>query len=256
LRINKYSIIFVKQNNSKMKKQTTNREYNFPDADLYMQCVERIRYAERDITDFTSYSYGQDRIDAFKNVCAKFNELPSDDEMLGEQMEFTDKKKDAAEKLKTAIRGIMTRVEMKYHNRSGRYRKFGTTKMGDMSDPQLVFCGRRVARVARQQMVFLEEVGVTEAQVTKVLEAAKVFEDAINRKQDKAADRDIMVEVRTQFGNEMYRELIILCNIGKDIWVEKDTVKYEQYVIYESNNDQKKIRKAKLAKEEADKKEE
>ena len=253
MRINKYYSIFAKQNNSKMKKQTTNREYNFPDADLYMQCMERIRYAERDIVDLTTYNYGQDRIDAFIKVCSKFDGLPSDDEMLGEQMEFTTKKKDTSEKLKTAIRGIMTRVAMKYHNRSGRYRKFGTTKMGDMSDPQLVFCGRRVARVARQQMHFLDEVGVTEAQVTKVLEACKAFEDAINRKQDKSADRDIMVEFRTQIGNEMYRELIILCNIGKDIWIEKDTVKYEQYVIYESNNDQKKARKAKLAKEEADK---
>ena len=249
MRINKYIVIFVTQNNSKMKKQATNREYNFPDADLYMQCMERIRYAERDGVDFTTYNYGQDRIDAFIKVCKKFDELPSDDEMLGEQMEFTTKKKDTSEKLKTAIRSIMTRVAMKYHNRSGRYRKFGTTKMGDMSDPQLVFCGRRVARVARQQMPFLDEVGVTEAQVMKVLEACKAFEDAINRKQDKSADRDIMVEVRTRIGNEMYRELIILCNIGKDIWIEKDTVKYEQYVIYESNNDQKKARKARLAKE-------
>lgn len=253
MRINKYSIIFAKQNNSKMKKQATNREYNFPDADLYMQCMERIKYAERDIVNFTTYNYGQERIDAFKKVCEKFDQLPSDDEMLGEQMEFTQRKKEAAEKLKTAIRSIMTRVAMKYHNRSGRYRKFGTTKMGDMSDPQLVFCGRRVARVARQQMPFLEEVGVSEVQVTKVLEACKAFEDAINRKQDKSADRDIMVEVRTKIGNEMYRELIILCNIGKDIWIEKDTIKYEQFVIYESNNEQKKTRKAKLAKEAAEK---
>ena len=117
-----------------MKKQATNREYNFPDADLYMQCMERIRYAERDIVDFTTYNYDQTRIDAFKKVCNKFDEMPSDDEMLGEQMEFTTKKKDTSEKLKTAIRSIMTRVAMKYHNRSGRYRKFGTTKMGD--DPK------------------------------------------------------------------------------------------------------------------------
>ena len=47
----------------------------------------------------------------------------------------------------------------------------------------------------------------------------------------------------------MYREFIVLCNIGKDIWVDKDAVKYEQYVIYESNNDQKKARKERLKKE-------
>ncbi len=44
---------------------------------------------------------------------------------------------------------------------------------------------------------------------------------------------------------KLYQELIVLCNIGKDIWVEKDLAKYENYTIYESNNEQKKARKAK-----------
>jgi len=44
-------------------------------------------------------------------------------------------------------------------------------------------------------------------------------------------------------GNKLYDELIVLCNIGKDIWAEKDMTKYEQYTIYESNNDQKIARK-------------
>ena len=43
--------------------------------------------------------------------------------------------------------------------------------------------------------------------------------------------------------------MVDVCNIGKDIWVEKDPVKYEQYCIYESNNEQKKARKQRLAAE-------
>lgn len=232
-----------------MKKQPSNREYNFPDADLYMQCIERIRYAERDIADFTTYSFSQSRIQTFKDLCTKFDHLPSDDEMLGEQMEFTEKKKTASEHLKVAIRSIMTRVAMRYNNRSGRYRKFGTSKMGDMTDAQLLFCGRRVVRVSKQLLPFLEETGLSQIHIDKVQECARIFEDSINRKFDKVSDRDILVESRTDLGNEMYREFIVLCNIGKDIWVDKDPVKYEQYVIYESNNDQKKIRKAKLMKQ-------
>ena len=139
-----------------MKKQSTNREYNFPDADLYMQCMERIRYAERDIADFTTYSFGKERIQSFKDLCTKLDNLPSDDEMLGEQMDFTEKKKTASEQLKVAIRSVMTRVAIKYNNRSGRYRKFGTSKMGDMTDAQLLFCGRRVVRVALQLFPFLD----------------------------------------------------------------------------------------------------
>ena len=47
------------------------------------------------------------------------------------------------------------------------------------------------------------------------------------------------MERRTELGNKLYDELVTLCNIGKDIWAEKDKAKYENYTIYESNNDQK-----------------
>ena len=232
-----------------MKKQHVNRKHNFPDADLYLQCMERIKYAHRDIQLFEQYGYDLERLRKFKAMCDRLRELPDDDELLGDQMLMTDKKYEAAEKLKSAIRSVMTRVAMKYSNRSGRYRKFGTAKMGDMTDAQLLFCGRRVARVARQQLDFLAEVGVNEQIIQRVTDACRKFEHALNIQQDRVADRDIAVERRVEQGNKLYEELVTLCNIGKDIWHEKDPVKHEQYTIYESNNEQKIKRKEKLEKE-------
>jgi len=236
-----------------MKKQAGHRQYNFPDADLYLQCMERIRHAHRDLQYFEQYGYSKDRLKGFKSMCDKFRGLPADDELVGDQMVTTEKKYTAAENLKSAIRSLMTRVAMKYSNRSGRYRKFGTAKMGDMTDAQLLFCGRRVVRVARQQIDFLAEVGVNENVIKRVTDACKDFETALNIQQDKVADRDIAVERRVEQGNKLYNEMIVLCNIGKDIWAEKDPVKYENYTIYESNNDQKIARKEKLEKEKSEK---
>ncbi len=232
-----------------MKKQSLNRKYNFPDADLYLQSVERIRYAHRDIQYFEQYGYDLERLKTFKAMCDKFRTLPDDDELVGDQMVSTEKKYKAAEKLKTAIRSLMTRVATKYNNRSGRYRKFGTAKMGDMTDAQLIFCARRVVRVARQQIDFLADVGINENVIGRIVEACKDFETSVNIQQDKVADRDISVERRVEQGNKLYDELVILCNIGKDVWAEKDPVKYENYTIYESNNDQKIARKERLEKE-------
>jgi hypothetical protein len=230
-----------------MKKQNINRKHNFPDADLYLQCTERIRYAHRDIEIFKQYGYELERLKKFKTMCDKFRELPDDEELLGDQMLMTEKKFKAAEKLKVAIRSLMTRVAMKFNNRSGRHRKFGTAKMGDMTDAQLIFCGRRVVRVARQQIDFLSETGVNENVLRRITEACQDFENAVNIQQDRLADRDISVERRIENGNKLYEELVVLCNIGKDFWAEKDSVKYENYCIYESNNEQKKARKARLA---------
>jgi hypothetical protein len=194
-----------------MKKQAGHRQYNFPDADLYLQCMERIRNAHRDIQQFEQYGYDKERLKKFKAMCDKFRALPDDDELLGDQMVTTEKKYTAAENLKTAIRSLMTRVAMKYSNRSGRYRKFGTAKMGDMSDAQLLFCGRRVARVARQQIDFLAEVGVNENVIKRVTDACKNFETALNIQQDKVADRDISVKYESsRISNLLYK--LLFCN--------------------------------------------
>jgi hypothetical protein len=225
-----------------MKKQPSHRKYNVSDADLYVQCLERLKYAERDLEAFVQYGYATDRLRAFQAQCGLFQQLPGDDELVGDQMITTEKKNQAAEKLKTAIRSLMTRVAMRYHDRSGRYRKFGTAKLGDMSDPQLLFCGRRVARVARQQIDFLADQGVNENLLSRISTACSDFETAMNIQQDKLHDRDIAVERRMELGNHLYQELVVLCDIGKDIWAERDPVKYEQYCLYESNNEQKKAR--------------
>ncbi len=44
-----------------MKKQAIHRLYNFPDADLYVQCMERIKYAQRD-QSFRHYGYDTGRL--------------------------------------------------------------------------------------------------------------------------------------------------------------------------------------------------
>ncbi|MDG1298179.1 MAG: hypothetical protein P8P48_13625 [Saprospiraceae bacterium] len=229
-----------------MKKQNINRKHNFPDADLYQICIQSLKNAKRDLQLFEDYGYEESRMRTFFKLTDQFKDLPDDEELLGDQMLMTEKKYEASEKLKAAIRSLMMRVAMKYSNKSGRYRKFGTSKMGDMTDAQLIFCGRRVVRVARQQADFLDDVGINDNTIRRISEAGQRFENAVNIQQDRVANRDIAVESRVQKSNKLYEELIILCNIGKDIWSEKDPLKYEQYTIYESNNEQKKARKANM----------
>ncbi len=232
-----------------MKKQDVHRKHNYPDADLHQQVMERLRYAHRDLEQFEHYSYGMDKLVKLKAIADRFRELPDDDELVGDQMLLSEKKYKASDDLQAAIRSLMTRVALKFNNRTGRYRKFGAGKLGDMTDAQLIFCARRVVRVARQQIDFLDDVGVNERILGRISDACQAFENAVNLQQDKVADRDIGVERRVELGNELYEELVVLCNIGKDIWDNKDKAKYENYCLYESNNEQKVARKAKLATE-------
>ncbi len=226
-----------------MRKQGFYRKHNFPDADLYAMVVERLKYAQRDLKQMKQFGMTAAKLKAIQSRALTFYNLPNDDELVGNQMVFTDKKYDKANLLKAAIRAVMTRVAMKYGQRSGRYRAYGTAKLTDMTDAQLLFCGRRVARVGRKQLNLLADTGLNENALMRVQKAATDFEKAMNIQQDKIAERDIAVEKRVTLGNQFYDDLIKLSDIGKSIWDNQNKTFYEQYAVYESNNEQKKLRK-------------
>jgi hypothetical protein len=229
---------------SEMKKQGAFRDYNFSDAELYLWSQEVLSLVQKDSKYFSEQGFDEKHANAMLRLAERFRECPSDDELIGDQMIMTEKKDDAAHELRNAIRAIMNRVGMVFNNRGGRYRKFGTAKIGDMTDPQLLFCGRRVVRVARLQFDFLEESGLNEGHIRRAEEMCTAFERALNIQQDKIHDRDIGVENRVELGNKLYKIFVIVCHIGKDIWGREEWARYEKFVIYESNNEQKKKRKA------------
>lgn len=231
-----------------MRKQGFYRKYNFPDADLYAMVVERLKHAQRDIKEFKQFGLDMSKLKNIQDRALQFYNLPNDDELVGGQMLVTENKYNRANELKSAIRAVMTRVAIKYGQRSGRYRAYGTAKMSDMSDAQLLFCGRRVARVGRKQLDLLAETGLNEDALIRVQNAANSFEKSMNIQQDKVAERDIAVEKRVHIGNKLYDDLIQLSDVGKSIWDNQNKTFYEQYAIYESNNEQKKKRKNQLAK--------
>lgn len=228
------------------------REYNFTDAQLYIECVERLKFVKRDAKEFALYGYGAAKIANFEALCQKVADLPTDDELVGDQMLTTQKKYELRDKLKTAIRGVMTRVETRYDVRTGRYRKFGTTKIHEMNDAALLLCAHRVVRVAGSSMAFLAETGLTQAHLDAVRQATAEFENAVHVQLDRVAERDIAVENRVDISNVLYHELVIICNIGKDIWAEKNRTHYDNYCIFDSNAEEKRQRRERLKEGEQD----
>ena len=41
-------------------------------------------------------------------------------------------------------------------------------------------------------------------------------------------------DVRIDLANKMYNELVIMCQVGKNVWRNTSPVKYEDYVIYQT----------------------
>lgn len=215
-----------------MKKKEVVRVYNFSDGKLVTTINEKIAFIRRDEAEFAGYGITLVLVDALESQTNLFSETATDVELVNDQTEVTAAKEVIADKLQVAIRGVMSRVVLKYAVESAKYRKFGTEALSQQSDAELLVIAARVVRVGTDMLADLAGNGLTVAMLNEVKTLKDDLEKELIGMNLKIADRDIEQESRVEAGNAIYTTLIKYTNTGQSIWETSNVAKYNDYVIY------------------------
>ena len=215
-----------------MKKKEVVRDYNFSDGRLVTIVNEKIAYIRRDEAQFDSYGIKADMVDALERQTNEFSDTATDVELVADQTEVTAAKDVIVANLQVAIRGVMSRVVLKYPVESAKYRKFGTEALSKQSDAELLVIAARVFRVGTEMLPELEEHGLTARMLDDVNDFRGELQQELVDMKLKIADRDIEQESRVEAGNAIYATLIKYTNTGQSIWESKNVAKYNDYVVY------------------------
>ena len=215
-----------------MKKKEVVRDYNFSDGRLVTIVNEKIAYIRRDEAQFDSYGIKADMVDALERQTNEFSDTATDVELVADQTEVTAAKDVIVANLQVAIRGVMSRVVLKYPVESAKYRKFGTEALSKQSDAELLVIAARVFRVGTEMLPELEEHGLTARMLDDVNGFRGELQQELIDMKLKIADRDIEQESRVEAGNAIYATLIKYTNTGQSIWESKNVAKYNDYVVY------------------------
>ena len=215
-----------------MKKKEVVRDYNFSDGRLVTIVNEKIAYIRRDEAQFDSYGIKADMVDALERQTNEFSDTATDVELVADQTEVTAAKDVIVANLQVAIRGVMSRVVLKYPVESAKYRKFGTEALSKQSDAELLVIAARVFRVGTEMLPELEEHGLTARMLDDVNDFRGELQQELVDMKLKIADRDIEQESRVEAGNAIYATLIKYTNTGQSIWETSNVAKYNDYVVY------------------------
>lgn len=215
-----------------MKKKEAVRAYNFSDAKLVTTVNEKIAFIRRDAAEFNGFGITSAMVDALESQTNLFSNTATDVELVGNQKEVTATKEALAEQLRQAIRGVMSRVVLKYEEQTAKYKKFGTEALSQQSDAQLLVIASRVVRVGTEMLADLADNGLTTAMLSHIKSIRDDLEQELISMNLKISDRDIEQENRVEAGNAIYNTLIKYTNTGQSIWVSSNVAKYNDYVIY------------------------
>lgn len=214
-----------------IKKEVT-RLYKFSDAQLMLIGNAKIAFMRRDAADFAPFGLTETQFAALETEIEAFSDERTDIESKGNQVQATADKEIKAEELRTAIRAVMTRVALKYGDKSARYRNFGTDALSRQTDADLALTAKRVVRVGKEYLDDLNAQGLTMALLDEITALNSEFKELIVSKELTVGARDIQQEDRVEAGNAIYTTLVSYTKTGQDIWVSKDVAKYNDYVLY------------------------
>ncbi|WP_310559937.1 hypothetical protein [Flavobacterium sp.] len=219
-----------------MKKKEVVRGYNFSDGKLVTTVNAKIAFVRRDAAAFTEFGITAAMVDELESKTNLFSEGVTDVELVSDQTEATGTKDALANQLQEAIRGVMSRVVLKYEDNTAKYKKFGTEALSKQSDAQFLVVASRVFRVGTDMLPDLGAHGLTAAMLNNLKAIRDDLEQELISMNLKISDRDIEQESRVEGGNAIYTTLVKYTNTGQSIWASKNVAKYNDYVIYNTDS--------------------
>ena len=219
-----------------MKKKEVVRGYKFSDGKLVTTVNEKIAFIRRDAAECNGFGSTAAMVDDLESKTSLFSEGVTDVELVRNQTEATATKEALADQLQMAIRGIMSRVVLKYEDSSAKYKKFGTEALSQQSDAQLLVIASRVVRVGTEMLADLGVHGLTAPMLNNLKVIRDTLEQELISMNLKISDRDIEQESRVEAGNAIYSTLVKYTNTGQSIWASSNVAKYNDYVIYNTSS--------------------
>lgn len=217
-----------------MAAEEVQREYRLTDPELALFTSNLVSDMTRDAAEFNNFGVDSADISTLQSLGNQFEVFPSDEMLEGEAMVATDAKNEKIEQVKEEIRNMAVRVEMKWGENSGQYKRLGIKGMNNMADDTLLFTSRRVHSVMTDYLADLASEGLTQQMLNDYEALNEALESAKNTQHDKINERDVKRVERIVLGNELYSFVSKYCDIGKRIWFKIDPAKYDDYVIYKT----------------------
>src|SRR4051812_26493129 len=208
-----------------MSKKELTRLYSMSDADLKQQADNVKALITRDITDFNTRGVTSITLSDFQDLIDDFDDLETDEEMVGEVMEATNNKNNLAEHVRKGIRSIRNMADIVYKG-IGKYNSFGFTDMANMSDNELYRLAKRVVRVGTKVLAELASQGLTQQVLDDFATLSVAFDQSIDAQQKAVEDRDLATAERVSQGNTLYAEMSRLCSIGKTLYEDTNEARY------------------------------
>lgn len=210
-------------------------DFSMSYEDLLDDCVEKIAFLERDVTDLTPRGVTSTIITAFDADRAAFALIPSNETgVLASGVGFAARDIKAALLLK-AINKVMGIVKTTFSKTSSQYKSFKAKGIGKFNPNQLYNISNNIVVKANLNTVALTAKGLTPAMLTSITTLSVALLPLISATPVLVGNAEAVTVTRRQTANALFATMKGLCNVGYEYYISLgDKLKADDYVVYDS----------------------
>ncbi len=217
-----------------MKDKEAKRNYKLSDTDLCQYVGDLCGFMTRDIVEFQNFNIDATAVSALQTLGDAFELFPPDEVYRGDLMIAIEERNALNEETILAIKEVTNRAINKWGEKSGHFKKFAAANVSGMTDKKLLFAARNVHEQGTAYLTELTPEGLTQAMLDNLGTKSQGFEDAMHTCIEAAGTRDLKAYERIDKGNELYDYVVKYTLVGKQIWVNVNEAKYNDYIIYKA----------------------
>jgi hypothetical protein len=213
------------------------RTYSFSDGRLIELGLEKIAFAERDVTELATVGVDSTWVDDLNDRILAFGAMPDDDLELAEQVEATEEKDTDADVLRDKLKELRSAAKRAFGEKSSKFKRFKLKELDDMRDGDLLKAALVAHGVAASFITELTVKGYNAAANTALQTLIDDYVGGLQNQVMEIGSRDSAQEARVVEGNAIYDLLEHeLCEAAKSYWRTRSAARLNDYFIHNNES--------------------
>jgi len=222
-----------------MKKAST---YNYSSSEIIERGTIVAKLAEQDLQHFQKYGVTQKDIDILYKRLEEYRRYPEDSFFAEKVKAQTREKNEQEDKLINQIRSFFLRFSIIVPTKKETKKYFPSQKLTGIKTRELVEIGEKVITVYKKFKDRLLKYDLTEQDIVNIKAQISATKKVMKTLEAVRLERTRNTTRRKEIGTVLYEKIANLSHFGKTYWKDRDDSRYKNYLLYEKNYQEQKLR--------------
>ncbi len=210
----------------------TKLKFHLSFEEFHVLVNSKTSFALRDVEALAVFGYNEERINQIRVMNENLMAAISNAEMDVIRREQTQRKSEMIEQIREQLRKMDLFIELAYGRNTKEQKYFHLEGIGKLTEKGLLSRMNVIRKIYELKKDSLPTSEMLSSAFAVLDEFVLAYSDLLDQIALTDAQRILETDNRVQLANELYNELMTMCQVGKTVWFSSNPSKHNNYLVY------------------------